>query len=74
MVKLVNSLLRYLRPNFTAYHLRATHLIWALERTTKHSHVEAILAQSMTSDTHSLTASFEAFGVLWRLTGTIHTK
>ncbi|KAH8835109.1 Dopey, N-terminal-domain-containing protein [Flagelloscypha sp. PMI_526] len=68
MAKLINALLQYLRPQFTAYHLRATHLIWVLEESTSHRHVEAILAQSLSTELPYRFEAYEAFGVLWRLT------
>jgi hypothetical protein len=68
--KMVNRLLRYLQPTSSAYHVRAVNLIWSLESSTTHSHVESILAQCMTSPKPStFLAGYEAFGVLWRLTG-----
>lgn len=68
--KMVNRLLRYLQPTHSAYHVRAVNLIWSLESSTTHSHVESILAQCMTSPKPgAFLAGYEAFGVLWRLTG-----
>ncbi|KAJ7116821.1 Dopey, N-terminal-domain-containing protein [Mycena crocata] len=69
MYKMVNRLLKYLRPNFTVYHVRAVSLIWSLESATSRSHVESILAQTMTSpESRNVQEAYEAFGVLWRLT------
>ncbi|KAI0375501.1 hypothetical protein BV20DRAFT_986250 [Pilatotrama ljubarskyi] len=66
---MVSILLRYLRPNFSAYHMRAVNLIWSLERLCKHPHVEAVIAQSLSSrKTEELQDACDAFGVLWRLT------
>jgi hypothetical protein len=68
--KMVTRLLRYLQPSYSAYHVRAVNLIWSLESSTTHSHVESILAQCMTSTKSSIfPVGYEAFGVLWRLTG-----
>ncbi|KAJ7742186.1 Dopey, N-terminal-domain-containing protein [Mycena olivaceomarginata] len=62
MSKLVNRLLKYLRPNFTVYHVRSVTLICR-------SHVESILAQTMnTPESRNVQEAYEAFGVLWRLT------
>ncbi|KAF5384809.1 hypothetical protein D9615_001099 [Tricholomella constricta] len=69
MHKMVNKLLQYLRADYAAYHVRAVNLIWSLEASTKHPHVESIFAQTMTSpESRNIHESFEAFGVLWRLT------
>jgi len=69
---MVNKLLKYLHPDYGVYHLRAVNLIWSLESSTTHSHVESILAQSMTSpESRNVSEAYEAFGVLWRLTGTL---
>ena len=68
--KMVNRLLKYLQPTYSAYHVRAVNLIWSLESSTTHSHVESILAKCMTSlKPSTFLAGYEAFGVLWRLTG-----
>lgn len=70
MYKMVNRLLKYLRPNFAVYHVRSVNLVWSLESATRRSHVESILAQTMTSpESRNVQEAYEAFGVLWRLTG-----
>jgi hypothetical protein len=70
MFKMVNKLLQYLRPDYTAYHVRSVNLIWSLESSVKKPHVESILAQRMTSpESRNVSEAYEAFGVLWRLTG-----
>ncbi|KAJ8503598.1 hypothetical protein ONZ45_g10714 [Pleurotus djamor] len=69
MHKMVNKLIQYLSPSSTVYHARAVTLIWALEAATPRSHVEAIVAHTMTAYQGQATeSSYEAFGVLWRLT------
>ncbi|KAI0334441.1 hypothetical protein GY45DRAFT_1318466 [Cubamyces sp. BRFM 1775] len=66
---MVRVLLKYLRPSYSAYHMRAVNLIWALERLSKHPHVEAVISQSLSVRRPSeLQDACEAFGVLWRLT------
>lgn len=68
--KMINRLLRYLQPTQSAYHVRAVNLIWSLESSTTHSHIESILAQCMASPKpNAFPDGYEAFGVLWRLTG-----
>lgn len=70
MYKMMSKLLRYLRPDCSPYHVRSVNLIWSLDATTKKPHVESILAQTMTSpESRNIQESYEAFGVLWRLTG-----
>ncbi|KAF9524082.1 Dopey, N-terminal-domain-containing protein [Crepidotus variabilis] len=68
MHKMISKLLTYLQSAYTAYHVRAVNLIWILESLTTQSHVEAILAQSMSSKSLDTPGAYEAFGVLWRLT------
>ncbi|KIY52670.1 hypothetical protein FISHEDRAFT_69486 [Fistulina hepatica ATCC 64428] len=67
---MVTRLLRYLHADSVMYHVRAVELIWALESSTKEkSHVEAILAKTMTAAApRDVQEAYEAFGVLWRLT------
>ncbi|KAJ7269339.1 Dopey, N-terminal-domain-containing protein [Mycena haematopus] len=68
MSKMVNRLTKYLRPNFTVYHVRSVTLIWSLENATSRSHVESILAQTMNApESRNVHEAYEAFGVLWRL-------
>lgn len=52
------------------YHARAASLLWTIEGTSAHRHVESIIAETLTSgDTAEKEASYHAFGALWRLTG-----
>lgn len=65
------QLLWYLRPSYTAYHTRAVNLIWTLERLGTQPHVESVIAQSLSArHPTELQDACEAFGILWRLTGT----
>ncbi|KAG6879371.1 hypothetical protein C0992_003191 [Termitomyces sp. T32_za158] len=69
MFTLVTKLLKYLCANLAMYHVRAVNLIWSLEAATSRSHVESIVAQTMTSpESRNISESYEVFGVLWRLT------
>lgn len=55
---------------YAPYHLRAVHLIWMLEQGSSHHHVESLIAQSLSSpESRNVYDAYEAFGVLWRLTG-----
>ena len=68
--KLFFQLLRYLRPEYAVYHVRAVNLVWQLENANTQPHVEAVLSQSLASpQSRNNHGSYEAFGVLWRLTG-----
>ncbi|KAI0323044.1 Dopey, N-terminal-domain-containing protein [Amylostereum chailletii] len=67
--RLVNTLFRYLRPEYSAYHLRCVNLAWEFEGCTQGQHFESIIAQSLASpESRSNEGSYEAFGVFWRLT------
>jgi len=64
------QLLRYLRPEYAVYHVRGVNLVWQLENAGPRSHVEAVLSQSLASpQSRNNHGAYEAFGVLWRLTG-----
>ncbi|KAI0031253.1 Dopey, N-terminal-domain-containing protein [Vararia minispora EC-137] len=64
------KLFKYLRPDYSTYHLRSVNLIWALDECTKGHYVESIVAQALASpESGSNEAAYEAFGVFWRLTG-----
>lgn len=66
--RIMNILLRYLRPQYVQYHVRAVKLIWDLEACTSSRHVEALIAESLTVRNGLPTYdAYEAFGVLWRL-------
>ncbi|KAJ3545543.1 hypothetical protein NM688_g5613 [Phlebia brevispora] len=65
----LQAILRYLRPPWATYHMRAVTLIWALETSSKCPQVVSIISQSLTSkDVREVRETCEAFGVLWRLT------
>ncbi|KAI5833359.1 hypothetical protein K523DRAFT_343112 [Schizophyllum commune Tattone D] len=69
MFKLMSKLLRYLRNDCAVYHVRTVSLIWALDEITPGSHIESIIAQTMTSpQNRNVQEAYEAFGILWRLT------
>ncbi|TRM61588.1 hypothetical protein BD626DRAFT_598473 [Schizophyllum amplum] len=69
MYKMMSRLLRYLRNDCAVYHVRTVSLIWALDDITPGSHIESIVAQTMTSpESRNVQEAYEAFGVLWRLT------
>jgi hypothetical protein len=64
---------RYLGPNYSAYHLRCANLIWALDECTDGHYVESIIAQSLTASNVNIEGAYDAFGVFWRLSGAILT-
>ncbi|KAH8099733.1 Dopey, N-terminal-domain-containing protein [Cristinia sonorae] len=69
MTAMLIPLLRYLRPEWTMYHMRSVTLIWLLERSFKTAHVESIISQTLSMlDPEQLQEACEDFGVLWRLT------
>ncbi|CAL1694342.1 unnamed protein product [Somion occarium] len=70
MAAMINPLLKYLRPPYAAFHARAVSLIWQLEKSTKSSHLESLIAESISLPRKSeeVQEACEAFGVLWRLT------
>ena len=52
------------------YHVRAVNLVLQLENANPQPHVEAVLSQSLASpQSRNNHGAYEAFGVLWRLTG-----
>ncbi|KAL1738627.1 hypothetical protein HDZ31DRAFT_78212, partial [Schizophyllum fasciatum] len=69
MFKLMSKLLRYLRKDCAVYHVRTVTLVWALDGIVPGSHIESIIAQTMTSpQNRNVQEAYEAFGILWRLT------
>ncbi|KAG6336234.1 hypothetical protein ID866_2853 [Astraeus odoratus] len=67
--RMVNKLFRFLRQDYTIYHVRAVELVWTLESSTSGNYVESIIARNLNSvNLRSLDEALEAFGVLWRLT------
>lgn len=68
--KMVIKLLKYLRADLVSYHARAVNLICGIETATRLCHVESVIAQTMTSpQSRNVAEAYEAFGILWRLTG-----
>ena len=60
--------MNYLRPETSAYHIRAVRLIWDLERATTEKHLESIISQMLSSSSaRDGYDAYDAFGVLWRL-------
>jgi hypothetical protein len=69
MLKMTNKLLKYLQPQYAAYHVRAVNLLWMLQATTTSPHIESVVAQTLTSpESRDVQEAYDAFGVLWRLT------
>lgn len=68
--RLYLQLFRFLHQDWAIFHVRAVSLVWTLEVSIGHHLVESIIAQSMSSpEPRIVHDAFEAFGVLWRLTG-----
>lgn len=58
-----------------AYHMRATSLIWSLDKISNSQHIESVIAKSLSAqDVTTVQEACEAFGVLWRLTGIQNCK
>ncbi|KAJ3763465.1 hypothetical protein EV360DRAFT_33562, partial [Lentinula raphanica] len=54
------------------YHICTVNLIWSLDAATPKSHVKSIFVQAMNSpESKNVQESYEAFGVLWRLSGEV---
>ncbi|KDQ63058.1 hypothetical protein JAAARDRAFT_53285 [Jaapia argillacea MUCL 33604] len=67
--RIVNKLFEYLRSDRAGYHVRASNLIWEVQNAISRPYVESIISQKLAEDTFpDVEDSFEAFGVLWRLT------
>ncbi|KAF8753997.1 Dopey, N-terminal [Rhizoctonia solani] len=63
-----SSLLGYLRPEYTPYHVRAVQLLWELQATVSHREFESVVAKTLSSQKMGKSDAYEAFGVFWRLT------
>ena len=62
------QLFHYLRPEAAPYHVRAVELLWNCNELAEAHTLENVVARRMASSLGKLEA-FEAFGVLWNLTG-----
>ena len=62
------QLFHYLRPEAGPYHVRAVELLWHYNELADVHTLENVVARRMASSTGKREA-FEAFGVLWNLTG-----
>ncbi|KAG9123031.1 hypothetical protein FRC07_000333 [Ceratobasidium sp. 392] len=67
--QLIYLLLGYLQPKFTPYHVRAVQLLWDVQDVVLHHDFESVVAKSLASQKQGQGDAYEAFGVLWRLTG-----
>ncbi|KAI5120784.1 hypothetical protein M0805_002411 [Coniferiporia weirii] len=68
LLSMMQSLIGYLRPETSPYHVRAVRLIWNLEHATAHRHLESIVAQTLVANSsRNEYDAYNAFGVLWRL-------
>ncbi|CDW94802.1 hypothetical protein, partial [Sporisorium scitamineum] len=72
--RIVASLLRYLAPAMSPYHVRAVELLWATCKVTQRSRLETAMSQQLTRGTESATsAALAAFGTFWRLSEDVST-
>ena len=67
-----DQILKYLRPQWASYHMRAVSLLWSLEVSASQPQIVSIISKALASQhIDAVRESCEAFGVLWRLTGTL---
>jgi hypothetical protein len=67
------QLTRHLRPHFAMYHARAVKLVCEIEALGDYPYVESAIAEELsTARFRSMQDAYDAFGVLWRLTGWLH--
>ncbi len=62
------KLFRCLRSDMAPYHYRAVELLWECNQLAEPHLLEGVVASRMASDMHK-TEAFDAFGILWQLTG-----
>jgi hypothetical protein len=60
------QLFHYLQPDAAPYHARAVELLWEYNQLAEPHALENVISRRMSSGEKG---SYEAFGVLWRLTG-----
>jgi len=65
---MLDTLFRYLNSDFGFYHSRAVELLWECNQLADMHTLETVTARRM-SDKRNRQGAYEAFGVLWRLTG-----
>ncbi|KAJ1596438.1 hypothetical protein NDA11_000447 [Ustilago hordei] len=72
--RIVASLLRYLAPAMSPYHVRAVELLWAIHKVTQRSRLETAMTQQLSRGTHTARAAgLVAFGTFWRLSEDVST-
>ncbi len=68
------SLLHYLAPSMSPYHVRAVELLWATCKVTRRSRLETAVAQKLRCGTDTArAAALTAFGTFWRLSEDVST-
>ena len=63
------KLFGYLQPTYTPYHVRTVQLLWDVQDIIPHHDFESVIAKTVASQRQGQGDAYEAFGVLWRLTG-----
>ncbi|TKY89065.1 hypothetical protein EX895_001596 [Sporisorium graminicola] len=72
--RIVASLLRYLTPTMSPYHVRAVELLWATCKVSQRSRLETVMAKQLTRGTEAArAAALAAFGTFWRLSEDVST-
>lgn len=72
--RIVASLLRYLAPEMSPYHVRAVELLWATHKVTSKARLETAMTQQLrTGSPSARSAALVAFGTFWRLSEDVST-
>ena len=72
--RIVASLLRYLAPAMSPYHVRAVELLWATHKVTQGSRLETAVALQLSHGSDAArSAALVAFGTFWRLSENVST-
>ncbi|EST09066.1 Dopey, N-terminal [Kalmanozyma brasiliensis GHG001] len=72
--RIVVSLMRYLAPSMSPYHVRAVELLWATYKVTQRSRLETAVTQQLSRGTGTAkAAALTAFGTFWRLSEDVST-
>ncbi|CAG8453950.1 6582_t:CDS:10 [Scutellospora calospora] len=70
---IVDTLWRFLGPNYNVLHLRSSQLIWKLKDVSHANYVEAVISEYLIQKDSSIRlANFERFGIFWMLSAGFH--
>lgn len=69
MQSILDTLFRFLQPDYAIYHVRAVELLWEYNKLAEVHLLENVIAKQVsTALTKRDTKALSAFGTLWRLT------